>query len=138
MISIQRKLELFLVTKLAAAVSGHSFYPYHGGTAFANMTEIEPPFSVVAVVDAEKTMQQEGTWLCTGTLQILAHAAETNSQAHAALSGQIYGALDEIAAEIQDAGFSFHGLDITGMSSSTDSESACYADIIKFVAGVGG
>jgi hypothetical protein len=138
MSDIKRVTELHIISKLSAAVSGHPFYPFFGGTAFANKDEVEPPLSVVAIVDAEKVMQHEGTWLLTGSVQVITHVADISSQAHATLSRSIYGALDSIPAEVVNAAYSFHGIHITGMSSTTDSESQCHADIIKFVCGAGG
>lgn len=138
MSDIKRRTELFIVGKLAAAVSGHNFYPFFGGTAFSDKTEVEPPMTVVATIDAEKMFRHEGTWVVTGNVQIITHVADASSQEHATLSRQIYAALDDIAAEVVDASFSFHGLDITGMRSATDSESQCHADIISFTCGVGG
>jgi hypothetical protein len=138
MSDIKRRTELHIVNKLSAAVSGHSFHPFFGGTAFADKDEVEPPLSVVAIVDAEKLTQHEGTWLLTGSVQVITHVADASSQTHATLSRSVYAALDDIPAEVVDSSFSFHGIHITGMASTTDSESQCHADIIKFVCGVGG
>ena len=135
---IQRTTELFIVGKLTAAVAGHSFYPFTGGTVSTDAAEIEPPFTVVSIDTAEKTHQQEGTWICTGTLQIITHSADSSSQAHALLVRTIYAALDDIVAEAPDAAFSFHGLDVTNITAATDPSGNAHANIVKFTCGVGG
>lgn len=136
--SIARETELFICGKLTNAVTGHSFYPFHGGSLSGDAAEIEPPFTVIMCGDAEKTHQQESTWNIQGTAQIITHPAETTSPAHATLVRQIFAALTDIAPEVPSAAFSFHGIDVRTMRESTDSDEQAHADIIEFTCGVGG
>lgn len=134
---IKRQTELYMVEKLSAQISDHAFLPFTGGSQTTGATEVEPPFTVIAIPTAQRTMATEGTWLCQGTAQIVTHTSESTSEAQAELVRKVYAALSAIPTQ-GDATFSFHGIDITDMTYATDEDKQFYADIINFVVGVGG
>lgn len=134
---IKRRTELYIVDKLKIAIPTHDFVPFTGGSQTTDAIDIEPPFTVVSITDATRTMATEGTWICVGTLQVVTHRAETTSEAHSELTRSIYAALAAIPS-YADASFSFHGIDIADMTSADDDASQAHADIVSFTAGVGG
>jgi hypothetical protein len=134
---IKRKTELYIVTKLLIALPSLQIVPFTGGSASMGAVELEPPFTIVAVRDAQKAMSTEGTWYCTGNVQVITHSSETPSEQHSELARQIYAALDNIPTQA-DPDFSLHGLDIQGMAYAFDDTESAHADIISFTAGVGG
>jgi hypothetical protein len=136
MSDIKRALELFLCAQLTAQVPGHKFCPYSG---FGDNSEsLEPPFSVVAAVGAEKTVSYEGTYVTNASLQIINHADEATSEDHAALVKSVLIALGRISPSQASPTFVFHGLDITSTRHTTDKDNSVHADIIEFVCGVSG
>ncbi len=139
---IKRQTELFLCAQLAAACPGLVFVPSKG---FDEVKELEPPFTVLAMGDASKTMATEMTWQMKGTAQIITHLGDTRAGDHALLVRQILAALATIpsvgghaeAAAVEAAGdFIFHGLDITGTRESQDNALKAHADIVDFTCGV--
>ena len=82
-------------------------------------------------------MATEGTWLCTGTVQVITIASEVLPQAHAELARQVYAALADIPPLVA-AGYSFHGIDIGSMTPTDDDTQQAHADVISFTAGAGG
>lgn len=134
---IKRKTELYIVAQLALALPNEVFVPFTGGSENLGAVELEPPFTVVAVRDAQKTMATEGTWFCIGNVQVITHFSEATSQQHSELARSIYKALDNITIQA-DPAFSFHGIDIAGMAYAFDEDESAHADIINFTCGVGG
>lgn len=134
---IKRATELYIVDQLSLAVPGHVFVPFTGGSRTTGAVEIEPPFTVVSVSDANKVMATEGTWFCIGKAQVITARVEASSEEHAELARQVYAALSNIQPFIS-ADFAFHGIDIDDMTTADDEASQAHADVISFTAGVGG
>lgn len=134
---IKRQVELFVVSRLSIALPDQKFYPFTGGDAINDASEIEPPFTIVAITDAERTMATEGTWLCRGQIQVVTHHAEASAQAQAVMAREVYKALDNIGA-YTDGNLSIHGIDIEGMRSTSEETLSVRADIISFTVGAGG
>jgi hypothetical protein len=145
----KRKAELFLCARLTTAVTGQVFIPWKGGSDITDETEMEPPFTIVGISNAEDRFRHPGlaTYLCTGNLQIISHSAEATTREHAAVVKLIHDALKDITALAEDAdftlegtdiatGFCFNGLDITAMRTAEDEENQVWADIIDFTMGV--
>jgi len=137
MIDIKRRTELHIVNRLKAAVPDHNFVPYTGGSESTDASDIEPPFTVVSILDANRTMATEGTWICDGTVQVISHRKEMTSTAHSTLTRSIYSTLSNLPPYI-DGEFAFHGIDVVDMGTAEDDESQAHADVIRFTAGVGG
>lgn len=135
--AIKRQVELFLIERMKAALPALVFYPYTGGDATEGATEIYPPFVVVAITRAERTMATEGTWRCEGKVQVITHHAETRPQEQSIMARDVYKALDNIGT-YAGSELSVHGIDIDEVTSATDDSLNAHADIISFVAGVGG
>ena len=135
---IKRKTEIFICDFLSNAISTHSFVPFTGGSNSQDAGEMEPPFTVVVISEAERTHAQAGTWIVRGTVQVITIASESTSAAHSTLVRNIYQALGNIRSDATDPLFSMHGLDISKMTSAQDGESHAHADVISFTAGVGG
>ena len=134
--NIQREAELFLCAQLSSALPSIQFFPFIGFGD--NNIDLEPPFVVVAVGSAEKTLAQENTFIATGTVQIVDHIDMVTAENHSLMVRHVYNALQGIQPQVPSADFSFHGLDIDSVKSASDAESKAYADVINFVAGVGG
>lgn len=136
---IKRATEVYICEKLSQTViPPHTFVPFTGGSEFADAAQLEPPFTIVAIDDAQRTHAQDATWICKGTVQIITHANESTSRQHAELVRSIYVAVAAIDTDASDPLFSFHGLDIDKMRSAQDSEENMHADVIDIVVGVGG
>jgi hypothetical protein len=134
MSDIKRLTEIYLCDKLAAATGGR-FFPFSGFGL--NEENLEPPFTVVAISEAEKRFAQANIWHMTGTIQVITHADEATSEEHSEMVGVIYDALNNINIEKSDA-FIFHGLNITNTRSSQDEGRQAHADIIDFACGATG
>lgn len=134
---IKRQVELFLVDRLKAALPLQEFVPFSGGDLLSGPEEIEPPFTVIAITEAEKTMATEGTWLCRGTAQVITHHTEVTAQKQAEMAREVYKALDNIGA-YSNGPLSIHGIDISSMTSATDDQLGVHADVISFTLGAGG
>jgi len=134
-LDIKRTTETYLCARLTELVPGHTFYPFSG---LASGQNIEPPFTVISISEAERAMSTEGTWIAQGTAQVVSHSAEATSDAHSANSREVYAALGNLPPEPMAGAFTFHGLDITGTTTKQDSESEAFADVINFAIGVGG
>jgi len=132
----KRATEIFLCEKLSAAVPGHQFVPFHGGGTNIDPSEMEPPFTVVMLDDAERTHATEGTWICNGNIQTITHSKETSIQAHSELSRAVYAALASIPSSYT-SDFAFHGIDISKVSTSEEESLQCRANIVGFTCGVG-
>lgn len=138
---IKRQTELFLCRRLKLVLPDYVFVPSGGGGETTDSFEIEPPFIVLAMGDAEKTLAQEGTWLMRGTAQVITHIADTRAGDHALLVRAVYAELEAIAPVSTDPdfpGFSFHGIDVSGIREAQDEASKAHADIIDFSCGCGG
>ena len=134
---VGRQLELFLCAKLRIAVPGTQILPFSGGDQKGDSFDVEPPLGVISAGEAEKTHQQENTWIIKGTLQWITHITESTPQEHEAAVRILVANLQTIAAA-QEAYFTFHGLDITDEKMTEDSESRCRASIVGFTAGASG
>ncbi len=134
---IKRAAELFIVGKLKAAYPEEAIYPFTGGDRTTGATEVEPPFTIVAIPVARRQMATEGTWLCDGVVQVISHQAEMTTENQAERARRIYEALSNIAPS-PGLPFTFHGIDITDMHPTEDAASDCHADVISFTVGVGG
>lgn len=137
MIDIKRRTELYIVDKLQAAIPAEKFVPYTGGSLTTDAEDIEPPFSVVAVIDATRTMATESTWICEGSVQVITHRKEATATQHSTLARAVYAALSNIPS-YADSEYSFHGIDIVGMTPAEDEDAQAHADVIRFTAGAGG
>lgn len=135
---IKRQCELYIVGKLQAALVDVTVLPFTGGSSTSGATEVEPPFVVITIGPAERTMATEGTWLCPGLAQVITHFAEATSEQQSELSRRVYAALSDSVPTQADATFSFHGIDIQEVTYSDDEDKEFHADIIRFVAGAGG
>lgn len=137
-IEIKRRAELYLCGRLATAVPAHAFIPYKGGGYETAESEIEPPFTIVGINEADKVHPLQPVFQCQGSLQIVSHSAEATSVQHAALVRSIYEALEAIVTgQRDDVDFTFHGIDITSTESASDEENEVWADIIRFNTGMG-
>lgn len=134
---IKRQVELFLVDRLKAALPLQTFVPLSGGDQFSGPEEIEPPFTVISIIDAARTMATEGTWYCHGAAQVISHHTELKAQDQAEMAREVYKALDNIGTYATPL-LSIHGLDIIGMTSAVDDQLGVHADVISFTLGAGG
>ncbi len=134
---IGRRLELFLCEKLRAAVPGIQILPFSGGDQTGDAFDVEPPLTVIAASESEKTHQQENTWIIKGSMQYITHLTETTPQQHDISVRILIANLQAIAGEQQDY-FTFHGLDIADEKMTEDDKSRCRASIIHFTAGASG
>ena len=134
---IGRRLELFLCTKLIAAVPGSQILPFSGGDSASDATEVEPPLGVIAAIETEKTHGQENTWIIKGSLQWITHMDEATPQEHETAVRILVANLQEIAG-VQETYFTFHGLDIGDEKMSQSEDGSHRASIVSFTAGVSG
>lgn len=135
---IKRQTELYIVEALQAALPEMTFVPFSGGDrAGSDSFNIEPPFGVVAVTECKKTHQQEATYLATGSVQWISHMTEATPQEHSVAAHEVKSALVEIATQANST-FSFHGIDVDAIERSESQDARARAEIIRFVAGVGG
>jgi hypothetical protein len=134
---IGRRLELFLCAKLRELCPGKTLLPFSGGDEDNDSLEVEAPVGVISVTSAEKTHQQENTWLCKGRFQWVTHMTETTPQEHEIAMRQMVAELQTIAGE-QTGYFTFHGLDISEESMAKSEEGRHRASIVDFVAGCSG
>ncbi len=134
---IGRRLETYLCGKLRAAVPGRTILPFSGGDSAGDAFDVEPPLGIIAVTKAEKTHQQENTWICEGSLQWITHLTEATPQEHEQEVRILVANLQSIAGE-QESFFTFHGLDISDEKMAEDAESRCRASIVHFTAGASG
>jgi hypothetical protein len=138
---IKRQTELFLCLALKRALPAYTFVPSEGGGLTADSTELEPPFVVLAMGNAQKVMAQEGTWRMAGTAQVITHIGDTRVTDHARLVRAVYAALESLSPGADGPhlpNFAFHGIDVAGLREATDEASKAHADIIDFTCGVGG
>jgi len=134
---VGRQLELFLCAKLRIAVPGTQILPFSGGDQKGDSFDVEPPLGVIAAGEAEKTHQQENTWIIKGTLQWITHITESTPQEHEAAVRILVANLQTIAG-VQETYFTFHGLDITDEKMSESEDGRHRASIIHFAAGCSG
>ena len=134
---INRTCEVHLCDRLRLVLPDITFLPFTGFGL--NDEAIEPPYVVILVGSAEKTLVQESTFLIQGTAQIISHIDDTESEDHAQMVRDVYRALGNLSAS-QASDFVFHGIDITSLSDSeyTGKGDSVHADIIKFTVGVSG
>lgn len=135
---IKHTTEIFIAQNLKLAVPEHNFVSFTGGSAIENAEELEPPFTVVAITTADRTMRTEGTWKCTGTVQIITHSGDQTTPTHAILVRRIYAALTDLERDVTGSTFSFHGIDVGAMRSNQDDDLKAHADICDISVGVGG
>ena len=135
---IKRQTELYLCRKLMAALPGRTFVPFSGGDETHDSFDIEPPFGVIAVTEAEKTCPTESTWQVSGTAQWVTHITEATSPEHSQQVREMYSALGSLPPDSSDSAFSFHGIDVDHVDMTEDDKSRARAGIVKFAAGVGG
>ena len=86
---------LFLCLALKRALPAHTFVPSEGGGLAADSTELEPPFVVLAMGNAQKMLAQEGTWRMAGTAQVITHIGDTRVTAR--LVRAVYAALESLS-----------------------------------------
>ena len=134
---IGRRLELFLCTKLRAAVPDRQILPYSGGDERGDSFDVEPPLGVIACNECEKTHQQENTWLIKGSLQWISHITEQTPQEHEMAARVLVANLQAINGEQQDY-FTFHGIDVTDEKMAQSDDGRHRASIIHFTAGCSG
>jgi hypothetical protein len=134
---VKRKGELLLCMALHSIVPEHRFVPYKGGTQNSEEEEMEPPFTIVNIENAEKNHPFLKVYQCSGAVQVISHSAESSSVVHAELVKRVSDALISLQPH-NGCDCVFHGLDVSSTRSAVDSESECWADIIEFTAGFTG
>jgi hypothetical protein len=134
---IKRDTELYLMHALQAALPNYKIYPMHGGDEETPAAEIEPPFVVVAVGDANKRVQRSDVYMAVGTVQVISMIQDSTSQDYATMVSNVHHALVNIPPGATDE-FRLHGIDIRDHRSATDETQHAYADLIDFQAGVSG
>ena len=135
---IRRATELHICERLMTALPGMKFVPFSGGDRGHDSFDIEPPFGVVAITEAEKTCPTESTWQVSGSCQWVTHITEATSPEHSAQFQQIYKTLGALTPRSTDPLFSFHGIDVDHAEMTEDDKSRARAGVIRFAAGVGG
>lgn len=136
---IKRTSELYFCDRLRTSITDVLVIPLNGGDQDFDAIDVEPPFIVISVNEAEKMFDQESTWLIKGIAQVISHSGETSIPDHAELSRTVYAQLGALAPSANlPPNFAFHGISIDRVRNSVDEESACRAEIIEFTAGVGG
>jgi|694.fasta_scaffold00471_85 hypothetical protein len=134
---INRACEVHLCDRMRLALPDITFLPFTGFGL--NEEPIEPPYVVILMGTAEKTLVQESTFLIPGTAQIISHIDETESEDHAQMVRDVYKVLGALSST-RESDFIFHGIDITNLSNS-DYEGkgdSAHADVIHFTVGVSG
>lgn len=141
---IKRLFERYLCKKLSYEITGHKFLSMNGGNeeggdelADAESEDLEPPFTVVSVNEAQKMMAQFGHWRVQGTVQLVTHIDEMTPVVHSKFARLIYHVLVNLQPEVVD-GLAFHGIDVTDSRSVDTSEQSARVDVIEFTAGIGG
>lgn len=130
-----RRLETFLCEKLRVLAPGNTILPYSGGDDKGDAFDVEPPLAVIGITEAEKTHQQENTWICKGLFQWISHITECTPQQHEAAARIMVANLQTIPAA-QEQYFTFHGLDISDEKMSESEDGRCRASLIHFTAGI--
>lgn len=132
MIDVKRAIELALCSSMSPLVPGHSFFPFQGFGL--NQTNLEPPFTVVTIHSAEKTIHDEQTYFCEGAIQVVTHAGEVESEGHSSLARSILNAIACLGQQVRE-NVIIHGMDVSEQRSADDQDHAAHVDTITFTAG---
>src|SRR6188768_1659560 len=93
---IKRHTEIYICDRLREQIADHMFVPFTGGSDTEDAAVMEPPFTVVAVTEAESMYGTESTWKIEGTVQVITNSGEATSSAHSTLVRNVYKALGGI------------------------------------------
>lgn len=139
-LDVKRKAELSLVALLGEALPDLVFYPSKGGTDDGGNTKPIPPFSVIWIDDAEKTLPNDKVYLLEGTVVFVSRAAQPDGidvTEHSDDVRQIYDAMLKIGRGVDvERSLIVHGIDVSKINEYTDSERQAWGDTISFTMGV--
>lgn len=133
---IKRAAELTLCSLLNAGLTGLKFRPSKGIPS--DPTPV-PPFGVVIVDRAEKTLAREKVHIVSGQAIWITRADATNSETHSDTFQDIYNFLIELDP---DSGYDpetdiiVHGITVLSTGQYTDEARQAHGDIVIFSMGV--
>lgn len=137
---VKRKAELTLATLLTEALPDLTFYVSKGGDESGGSSLPKPPFGAVWIENAEKTIQNERTYLLTGTVVWVTRAeAKVGGDVaeHAEAVRLITNAVQAIGSGVdQEHSLVIHGIDVATVNEFSDNERQAHGDTISFMMGV--
>ena len=99
---IKRMAERHLCARLTGLVPGMLFLSMSGGGENEDAVDIEPPFTVITVNEAEKRLTQHGVWKIQGSAQLVTHMQEATPTFHSELARVIYSALANLEPKLEE------------------------------------
>ncbi len=143
---VKRKAELFVCAILSAALPGHRFLPAKGGSepdgqndTAGKSVEVEVPFTVVAVLEAEDMIPGENTWLLTMAATYVTHIDDTVPAEHSKAVRAIQDVLRELPRGYYGAQqMIIHGADVQSITEVEDEKKKSHGDVITFAVGCSG
>lgn len=137
---IKRRVELFFLGQLRAALPTRKFYCSKGGNETEADTQIVPPFGVITCRTATQVVTGEGTWQCEVEVSWFTHMDDTPAPEHSAMAREVLDALGTIPPRTVDLthDLTLHGFDIGTATSVSDRDSKGRGDIIPVSVGCSG
>src|SRR4030095_16352920 len=93
---IQRKIELFIVAYLKAAIPSKVFVPANGGDDTEDAAALVPPYCAIECLETERLIQDESTCLVRAQAIYVTHIDDTITPQHSADVRAIHDALEQI------------------------------------------